>query len=219
MKRPKVLTSNPHNKQGGVCGDAAITTSLYLPNSGIAALSLSPDSVYLFSLGKDKKTRTYVLGRISTSGGGDTIIFKPSTLLEANTTYVFVVTDKVKDVTGAPMMPYKVQFTTGARQTCTPVDPDLTFQRKVVFNSTTSRLASLAMSPDRQWLYATGLDGWIRRWMIMPSGELGPQQRWTGLNGHSIIGLVFDPYDPTALWVSHSNYPITNSLTRPARGV
>ncbi|UBF23955.1 PQQ-dependent sugar dehydrogenase [Kovacikia minuta CCNUW1] len=62
------------------------------------------------------------------------------------------------------------------------------------------------MSPDNQYLYATALDGQIRRWQIGADGSLSGLQTFSGLISNpnrppELIGLAFDPTNSNVLWV------------------
>ncbi len=81
-------------------------------------------------------------------------------------------------------------------------------------DAVTRGVASIQMSPDERWLYATTLGGALLRWPIDgETGALGAEQRFAppefqhedGPRG--LIGLAFDPVDPSVLWVT-DNYPV-----------
>jgi len=112
---PQIISSDPADGQIDVPRDFPIRNSLYLPNAGggVDASTLTSTNVKLFRTSDG----VAVSGDIGTSGGGDTITFAPSVLLDANTNYTFVVTSGVKDTSGAAFAPYQISFTTGTQVT------------------------------------------------------------------------------------------------------
>jgi hypothetical protein len=88
----------------------------------------------------------------------------------------------------------------------------------VAFTASTAAEAdgvtSIELSPDGAWLYAATLAGKLLRWPVDPaSGALGaaqgfaPPQFQDPDGPRGLIGLAFDPVDPSTLWVT-DNYPI-----------
>jgi hypothetical protein len=75
-------------------------------------------------------------------------------------------------------------------------------------------VASVEVSPDGGWLYASTLGGALLRWPIDPAdGALSAPQTFAPAHfqhpdgPRGVIGLAFDPVDPSVLWVT-DNYPV-----------
>ena len=101
-----------------------------------------------------------------------------------------------------------------------------TLRRSIVWNSLeevafastpaaeAAGVTSIELSPDGDWLYGVTLGGEIMRWPIEPGeGALGdaqifaPSEFQDEAGPRGLIGLAFDPLDPTLLWVT-DNYPV-----------
>lgn len=198
---PNIPDSFPRSLAPTVKRDAAIIADVSLPNvgQGVDATTLT-GNVQLY--------RTFdkapVLGNVNTSGGGDTIVFQPTSLLQANTSYTFRVTEGVRDESGATFLPYSTTFTTGTDFTRST--PGVSFNKTMVYKGAPT--SSLVISPDGSRLYGAGLDGTIRRWTINSrNGSLSNLQVLNSpkLSGRSIIGITFDPTNPNVLWISNND--------------
>lgn len=198
---PSIPDSSPRSLAPTVKRDAAIIANVSLPNvgQGVDAATLT-GNVQLY--------RTFdkapVLGNVNTSGGGDSIVFQPTSLLQANTSYTFRVTEGVTDESGATFIPYSTTFTTGTD--FTPPTPGVNFNKSMVYQG--GPTSSLVISPDGSKLYGAGLDGTIRRWTINSrNGSLSNLQVLNSpkLSGRSIIGITFDPTNPNILWISNND--------------
>jgi hypothetical protein len=196
---PAVTGSNPSNGAQNVPRDVTVTTTLHLPNAnaGVDAASLSTSTVRLFRTSDEAA----ILGTVSTSGGRDSISYKPFELLDADTHYTFRVTEHVRDESGAAFTPYEIGFTTGTGLEADP-DPNVSFSRQQVYAG--SPATTLTIGPDGR-LYASTLNGLIIRWDIAGDGTLSGETTYRGFAGRPIVGLEFDPTDAGTLWVSHND--------------
>lgn len=84
-------------------------------------------------------------------------------------------------------------------------------------------VTSIEVSPNGDWLYGVTLGGEIIRWPIVPAeGALGeaqifaPRQFQDEAGPRGLIGLAFDPLDPSLLWVT-DNHPVALWGSQEAR--
>ena len=209
--RPSVAHTSPADGATNVPRDAFVQAGLSLPNGGVANDTLA-GNVRLFRV-DGAGNRTPVSATPSTSGGGDTILLSPDALLDANTRYVFEVTEGVKDVSGQAFQPFSMSFTTGTSGA--EPDPTLAFERITLSNTAGEQYTSLKIGPDGK-LYAGTLDGRIFRFPINANGTLGAAQVITSLQANHggkrmLTGFTFDPASTASnliLWVSHSQYKL-----------
>lgn len=203
---PSVTGGVPTSRATNVSLNAAVTLDVNLISvgGGVDANTLTTANVQLIRT----QDNTVIPGVINTTGGGDAIVYQPSAPLDPQTHYTFRVTDGVKDQFGNPFLPFSSTFSTGNR-TIPPIE-GVKFQTpKTVFSS--APISSLTVSPDGNMLYATALDGQIRRWTISANGDLVNPQTFSGLAGanpnapRALIGLAFDPTNPNVLWISHND--------------
>ena len=200
---PSVITS-PLANATNVNRRAAINLSdltLVAAGEGVDATTLTAATVQLYRT----RDNTLVVSNLNTSGGADTIIVQPTAALDANTQYTLRITDGVLDLGGRSFLPYSLTFTTGNE--VTPPTDGVNFTQSVVFAG--SPLASLTMSPDNQFLYATALDGQLRRWTVEADGSLSGLQTFAGLVGNpgaprELIGITFDPINSNVIWVAQN---------------
>jgi hypothetical protein len=197
---PSVSGSSPDSRQIGIGRSAAVNLDVALVNlgSGVDAATLTTHNIQLYRT----QDNTLVPGNINTTGGGDAIVYQPSSPLEASTHYTFRLSDRVKDESGNPFLPFSTTFSTGTT-TISPT-PGVNFNKSVVYSGAT--ISSLAISPNGKTLYAASLDGKLRRWSIdSSSGNLTNLQIFSGLAGRAIIGITFDPQNASVLWLSHND--------------
>ncbi|MDQ3395071.1 MAG: Ig-like domain-containing protein, partial [Bacteroidota bacterium] len=191
--KPSVVTTNPYNNEENVATNASISTAIMnLPNGAVDNNTLSNATVFLEELPSNTKVSANVNG----TGGGDAITLVPSLPLKSNTSYRFTITIGVKDVTGVAFVPFSMTFKTGSSS----VVENSQIQFNKVKQTTTDNVkhTTLEIGPDGK-LYATTIDGKIRRYPIADDGTLGIPEIFSlkDLYGNSeeraIIGLVFDP--------------------------
>ena len=112
--RPAVQGVNPANGSTGVPINSSITAQpLYLPNFPLATVddaTVLPTTVYLYPTGGDPVTDRVPVSSVNTTGGGDAITLVPATILLPNTSYTFVITDGVQDISGAPFIPFTLNI-------------------------------------------------------------------------------------------------------------
>ncbi len=214
LERPSVSGVSPADGTTELDRDAFIAADVVLPNvgQGIDEATLSDQTVRLYPTGSPAAA---VSANLNTSGGGDSIVLQPLELLAPFTPYTFEVTDGLRDLAGQAFEPFTASFTTGGTPTGVP-DTDVRFEH-VVFDgqglATEGRHSSLAVGPDGR-LYATMINGTLKRWDINPDGTLANAQTILSLRdaeggNRMAIGLAFDPAataDDLVVWVSHSKF-------------
>lgn len=213
---PSVTGTAPGNNASGVFRNTAVSVDVSLPNegAGVEGESLTPTHVRLLRT----DDRALVPGVINTSGGGDAIVFQPSVLLDASTSYRFEITEGVKDESGKDFVPFEMTFKTGDASSIGPT-PGVSFTASQVYSG--AALTSLVIGPDSK-LYAAGIDGSLRRWAMDSVGNLSNMETFTGLAGRIVVGLLFDVADPRVLWVSHNDAVLpepSNRAPKPGENV
>lgn len=203
-KHPKVTASSPTSRQTGVNRSAAVNLDVGLvTTAGVDPTTLTLDNVQLYRT----RDNTLVPGSLNTTGGGDAIVYQPQNLLEPNTNYTYRLGQGVTDTAGKTFLPFSTTFTTG--MTSVPLTPGIRFIKSQDYS--VPSISSLVTSPDGNKLYATALDGNLRRWSIGSDGTLTNLETFGGLAGsdpagpRAIIGITFDPTNPNLLWVSHND--------------
>lgn len=207
--RPTVTGTRPGNGATGVSRDAFVAADLNLPNvgGGVDVSTLSTTSVRLTRTADG----TLIPGTVDTTGGGDAIVYQPSAPLDANTGYTFVVTDQVRDTTGAAFIPFSMSFTTGTAGG--QVDTSVSFE-KLVQNSTVGQAhTGLKFGPDGK-LYTTTIDGKIIRYNVNSDGTLGAGQTINTIINREggprmVLSIDFHPSSTASnliAYVSHGQY-------------
>ena len=204
---PEVTLTQPAAGDSNVARDAFVSADVFVPNGGIDPSTLTSTTVYL-SRSSDAQPVSAIL---NTSGGGDVIVLRPISLLNANTQYTFVVTAGLRDVSGAAFVPFSMSFTSGTASGGT--DSSVAFEKVTLATPAGMALTCVTMGPDEK-LYASARTGEILRFSINPDGTVGPAETIQSLrtaNGGDrlLIGLRFDPSstrDNLVLWASHTFY-------------
>ena len=203
LSHPSVVQTNPVNGATGTDRGQSIQADVSLPNtgSGIDQNTLNTTNVQLYRT----SDHSMIPGIVNTTGGDDAIIYQPSSPLASTTSYTFSVTANVRDQSGASFVPYTMTFTTGDSIAVLP-NPNVQFTQSVPYVG--GGATNLTIGPDGR-LYAAFIDGTIGRWSIGTDGSLSGMETFSGLSGRAIIGLVFDPHNPTLLWVTDNDpvYP------------
>jgi len=173
--RPSVRACDPPNGYTFVGRDTAVKCDVILPNvgQGVDETTLTSDNVRLIRA----SDMVPVESTVNTSGGGDAIVLQPHGVLDARTSYIFQLSDRVKDQGGNPFIPFTSTFSTGdftnlkvdPRYRYRPIDPP-------VFNGTP--IDSLVFGPDGR-LYGTDLLGIVRR-VDAGSGRVAHQRGAVG---------------------------------------
>ena len=205
--QPTVTTTNPVSGATNVMRDVFVSADVFVPNGGIDPATLTSSTAFLQRT-SDLQSVSAVL---NTSGGGDVIVLRPVSLLDANTSYTFQVTSGLKDITGVGFVPFMMSFTTGTGMGGT--DTSVSFAKVALPNAPVKTYTSVLLGPDGK-LYAGTVNGEILRFAINADGTLGAPQSITSLqtaNGGSrlLIGLRFDPSSTAGnliLWASHSAF-------------
>ncbi len=211
--QPSVTTTRPADGATGVPRDDFVSADVFVPNGGINPAILTDSTVYLYRT--SDATQQHVPAVLNTSGGGDVIVLDPVDLLDANTSYTFVVTSGLKDISGVSFIPYQMSFTTGT--TSGGSDASIRFEKLVQSSAPARNYTCVTIGPDGK-LYASANNGEILRFPINADGTLGAAQSLMSLrtaNGGDrlLIGMKFDPTataDNLILWVSHSAFTFSN---------
>jgi len=200
---PSVRAIDPPDGYTFVGRDTAVKLDVALPNvgKGVDIRTLTPDNVKLVRTADGYQ----VPATANTTGGGDAIVLQPTALLDARTDYDFDLTAGVTDQSGASFVPFHSHFSTGDF-TNVKVDPRYRYAVDPTPLYNGPPIDSLLIGPDGK-LYATALDGVLRRWTINPDGSLGTLETWEGLAGRTVIGIAFQPGQPNVLWVT-TNAPV-----------
>lgn len=205
--QPRVISVTPTNNATNVARNTGVSAGVFVPNGGITSSTINPATVFLTR----QSDGAIIPSSVNTSGGGDTISLQPDQPLEPNVTYIFHVTNGVRDAMNLPFIPFTSTFTTGQSGGSGGSDLPVSFEqiRNLV---STPFFSSLVIGPDSK-LYASTLEGYIYRYSIQANGTLAnPQQINTvraseGNTNRAIIGMAFDPTSTDTnliLWVSHN---------------
>ncbi|WP_158069982.1 CBM96 family carbohydrate-binding protein [Cnuella takakiae] len=218
VARPWVVRVNPESGASFISETSSISTSiLRLPNGGIDNKTITPDNVYL----RELPSGAIVQANVNGTGGGDAITLVPTVALKLNTQYEFTITSNVKDLTGASFVPYSSNFTTTNVPTGEISNVSFT---QVKMPEIVGKHSSLQKGPDGK-LYATTIDGLIKRFTINPDGTLGNQEIIYSLQdpdstgpvapqSRLLIGFTFDPKATASnliAYVTHSSYTFLNA--------
>jgi hypothetical protein len=209
IKRPSVVLVDPRNSSQNVSENTSISTSiLNLPNGGINNSTITSNTVYLTEAG----TGRLIPSNVNGTGGGDAITLVPSTPLKLSTTYNFNITEGVKDLSGASIMPYASVFTTVSASTNEIINVKFD---KILLPNAKGRFSTVTMGPDGK-LYALSIDGLIKRFPINGDGTLGFPETLYGLQDaygerqpRLAVGFAFDPSstpDNLVAWVTHNSF-------------
>lgn len=205
VQHPKVTLCDPTSGATGVDVNTCIAADLSLPNGGINAATVTSQDIYLQRASDGQR----IAAAVNTSGAGDALVLTPKSPLSAQTTYTFVITSAVKDLSGIGFQPTQVSFTT---QSTTPTrSSQVRFDKVTLPTAQGKQFFGMTMGPDGR-LYACTPDGLIERFNINADGTLGTAQVIDSIkraNGgpRFVVGLAFDPastQDKLILWVSHT---------------
>ena len=211
--RPSVVRLNPENSSQNVSENTSVSTSiLNLPNGGINNATITTSSVYLI----EEISGARVPANVNGTGGGDAITLVPSAALKLNTNYTFTITDSVRDLSGAPFIPYSSTFRTSSVSSSEVINAK--FER-ITLPSAAGRHSSLTVGPDGK-LYALTIDGIIKRFTIDSDGGLGNpeliyslQDAYGTRQERLAIGFSFSP-NATAnnleAYITHSSFMFLN---------
>jgi len=184
------------------------------PDRGGAFLgSLTDGSIRLF----ETLTGLEVGFSTNTTAGFDSLTISPTTDLRAFTSYTLVIDgfqDRGSNASTSSATREFQKFTTTFTTKAAPVIEarDVAFTETV--DVTSALITSVEFAPDGQHLYASTLLGQIKRWDVNPTtGALSNEQTLelshftSGGSPRGIIGLTFDPTNPSVLWVT-DNFPV-----------
>lgn len=189
--------------------------------TGISLQSLSDGSIRLY----ETLTGIEVAYSANTTAGADSVTISPEGALKENTSYTLVVDGATdRGPIGDDLAPTReflkvgTTFVTGeARET---VEPTVAFSDVLEldgFGDGAFGFTSVTLSPDKSHLYVSTITGEIKRWALdpvtgaiddlsvetfTPGGDFS-----TAAGSRGIIGLTFDPTDPSKIWIT-DNWPI-----------
>ena len=210
---PAIRKIRPAPNATGVLANTAISADLFLPNTGVAAATMTTGHVRLFKVLPDG-TELPVPGNVNTSGGGDAIVFQPRDTLDNGTKYHFAC-DGVKDTSDALFKPYSMTFTTAADSQVSSLP--VAFEHVELPKTVGYVYSGLTIGPDGR-LYAGTYEGQIFRFDILPGGQLSDppvlidsvrraNKASDNASGSRLItGICFDPRSTAAdpvLWITH----------------
>lgn len=209
--QPSVNSTNPAGGATNVMRDVFVSADVFVPNGGIDPATLTSSTVFLHHT----SDAVSVPAVLNTSGGGDVIVLRPVSLLDANTSYTFEVSSGLKDITGVGFVPFAMSFTTGNGTGGT--DTSVSFEKIPLVAAPLKTYTSVLLGPDGK-LYAGTINGEILRFAINADGTLSVPQSITSLqtaNGGNrmLIGLRFDPSSTAGnliLWASNSAFTFSS---------
>jgi hypothetical protein len=210
---PIICLTRPGNGETGVLPNTAIAADVYLPHvgEGVDTRTMTTEHVKLMRITPGPQTE--VPGHVNTSGGGDSIVFQPTDMLETGATYKFTC-NGVRDMSGAVFQPYKMSFTVATGDVLKPYPA--AFEHIQLKETEGTQFTGLTVGPDHR-LYAGTFDGRILRYDFLPGGMLSPAHVInTVINGNKgpnnftgnrlITGICFDPKSTPGnmiLWITN----------------
>lgn len=231
--RPSVTTVNFGGIQSltgaavtNVDRDAGVVAELSLPNGGVNDQTFyplgtdgkpdytQPSYIRIYKVNADKTLTLVESSMPQTSGGGDTIVLQPKSVLAANTHYRFAISNTVKDLAGNAFQSKQVDFTTGTGISASL--PDINFAQSTT-DAGDKAFSAVTIFNNR--LYAASLDGSINYWDIRTDKTLSSSRLITTIKANNggdrfITGITFDPRSTPSnpiLWVSHGQKAYVNA--------
>ncbi|HEY0007945.1 MAG TPA: Ig-like domain-containing protein, partial [Tepidisphaeraceae bacterium] len=212
VARPKVTNTRPAADESAVSPVTGIAADITLPSGAGVDPATLETGISLIRM----RDGAVIPSHKNTSGSGDMLMLKPTEQLETGTQYKFVVSQNLKDASGASFDPYSITFTTA--QTFALTSFPVVFE-KVEMKGTAQEqdaYTSLAMGPDGL-LYAGTFAGVILRYHIADDGTLEPRAPLMNViesNGgpRLVTGIAFDPASTAEnpiLWVNHGQMAVT----------
>jgi hypothetical protein len=198
--------------------DLFLGVSVVQGRGGVLLESLTDGSITLY----ETLTGIQVSFSANTTAGFDSITITPDSKLKELTSYTLVV-DGLQDrgANGDPnsatreFQKLTTTFVTGEEREV--VARQVAFTETVEVNGAADGAfgySQVEISPDGQYLYVATLGGELKRFAIdQTTGALGAEQtlslpHFSDAGGpRGIIGMVFDPTDPSVLWVT-DNYAV-----------
>ncbi len=208
---PSVTLIQPGNGATAVPRDAFVSASVFAPRGGIDPSTLTDRSVLL----RRDSDSTVVPAVLHGSDGGDLIVLRPVSVLDAVTAYTFAVTSELRDSAGAAFAPASASFTTGV---ASGGAGSVAYTKVGLTTPAGTALTCVTIGPDGK-LYGAVNDGEILRLPILLDGTAGPAQSITSLRDAEggdrlLIGLRFDPAATAGdlvLWASHSFFAFSGA--------
>jgi glucose/arabinose dehydrogenase len=210
---PFIGVTRPANGETGVLPNTGIAADVYLPHfgEGVDSRTMTTDHVQLFKVSNGKEIP--VPGHVNTSGGGDSIVFQPTDMLDTGTTYKFAC-HGVRDGTEALFKPFEMKFTTATDAALKPYPA--AFEHIPLKKTEGTIFTGLTVGPDHR-LYAGTFDGRILRYDFLQDGMLsepfvidsvlkGNKSPDNLTGGRLITGICFDPAstpENMVLWITN----------------
>ncbi|MBC7783280.1 MAG: hypothetical protein H7144_05520, partial [Burkholderiales bacterium] len=206
--------------------DTAINLAIQLGTGGpVKETSLKKGQFQIFEVGNPTAVTT---GNAQTSGGGDTLVIKPTVLLKPNTDYVVQFNQradltKITDISNTAFTAATYTFHTGTFYN--QGDPNVKFTKQTVASKQENgSFSAITIGPDGR-LYAATLTGHIHRWNINADGTLAGLKTYTIVRDNNggarfITGITFDPRSTSSvpiLWVSHGQAKFGTSQSDQAQ--
>ncbi len=208
--RPAVGEVRPGDDADNVFRDEFVAVDLVLPNASVSGDTLTPANVFLTRDSDGLR----VPSEINTTGGGDAIVLTPDRALDADTDYTFTITGGVTDLFGVAFEPFESSFTTNFELSGQGGSlGGVAFEQIDLPAADGTIWSSVTIGPDGR-LYATAIDGEIKRFDINADGTLATGESITSLTDAEgadrvVTGLVFAP-DATAsnlvAYVTHTQF-------------
>ena len=205
-ERPSVRVTGPQDAESMVNPSSPVTADVNVVSSAIDGGSLTAAAVQL----TEHVSGAQVVAQLNTSGGGDVVVLQPNAPLKPNTQYDFIITDALKDTSGARFLPSSRSFVTGSATTS---GNGVAFEQVALGSVPANPYTAVEIGPDNK-LYAATLTGKILRFNILPDGTLGTFQTITSVTDanagpRTIIGLKFDPAstaDNLVVWITNNYF-------------
>ena len=196
VSRPSVTKTTPADGATDVFRDAAVTAEVRLPNvgAGVDTSTLTSTSVRLIRLSDNQ----LIPAELNTSGGGDVIVLQPTAPLDANTTFRFEVNENLKDVSGAPFLPWTSMFTTGSTRSAGGVGSVAFEQGRPLHRDRQVSSRSVDDRPRRQALRGHDRRARSTASRSTPTARSAPPGHHLAADGQRrpnrmLIGMTFDP--------------------------
>jgi hypothetical protein len=202
---PRVTATRPTNGEVNVLRNVAVAADVTFPpitGNGVDAATLNSNNVYLHPTGNPGNK---VPAEVNTSGGNDSIVLTPDSLLAINTQYTFVVTSGVKDLEGNSFEPYTMSFTTGTSDGSSPTPVE--FTKTLAISGQPGQYTTLVMPKDNR-LYASMTSGVIRVFNINANGTLTLSHEVNTFSGRAVIGMAettTSTANQVVLWVVNND--------------
>ncbi|WP_176956091.1 malectin domain-containing carbohydrate-binding protein [Catalinimonas alkaloidigena] len=207
--RPYVTAVRPADNATNVPLAQSISVDLQFPSGkSLDGSTVNTSTVKLFRISGNDTTE--VAGTtVNDTGGNDAITL--SAPLALGTTYLFTISDAVRDQNGYALLPFHSKFTTVVSEDDVPTDlAGVSFTEQILIDNNfgSDGFTSLVIGPDHR-LYAATSGGKIERWDINANGTIDNHVTISPFGGSRrlLIGFHFDQSATESnlvAWISHS---------------